>query len=128
VAYDDDHGHVAMPKLVGGPKYTRPPVAALSFAERPPDPDDFPLTSEWTPEDHALAQELGLDAPRPNALGSAVRAGAAMSAQPTPATDGHAARPNGRWSMSGGTMGADARPRHRGFGLFRGRSGRSGIG
>lgn len=55
----DDHGLGAMPKLVGGPKYSRPPVP-VARAERPPDPDDLPLMSEWTPEDQELAVQLGL--------------------------------------------------------------------
>jgi hypothetical protein len=119
VGYDEDRGHIAMPKLVGGPKYSRPPVTGVQPVERPPDPDDFPLLSEWTPEDHVLAQELGLDG----------RAEAATRAAPVPAQDaGHAARSGALWSIPGGAMAAESRPQHRGFGLFRSRNGRSGIG
>jgi hypothetical protein len=57
----DDRGLAAMPKLVGGPKYARPPAAGIQKSERPPDPDDLPLLSARTDEDHALARELGLD-------------------------------------------------------------------
>lgn len=118
MGYDDDRGHMAMPKLVGGPKYSRPPVAAMKHVERPPDPDDFPLASEWTPEDHVLAQELGLDG----------RSASAAPARPATPDAGHAPHPGAAWSISGGAMTPEARPRHRGFGLFRGRNGRPGIG
>ncbi len=43
---NDDHGHVAMPKLYGAPAYARPPLLPVSPVERPFDPDDLPLESE----------------------------------------------------------------------------------
>jgi hypothetical protein len=40
----------------------------------------------------------------------------------------HAMHPSSSWTVADGTMGAEVRPPHRGFGLFRGRSGRSDVG
>ena len=47
---NDDHGHVAMPKLYGAPAYARPPLLPVSPVERPFDPDDLPLESERSGE------------------------------------------------------------------------------
>jgi hypothetical protein len=99
----DDHSIAAMPKLVGAPNYSRPPVAAAFRVERPVDPDDLPLVSERTSEDHDLARELGLE-PIPSA-------GAAVPPGPPAASTA-----------------VDATPRKRGIrGLF-GRNSRSGAG
>ena len=43
---NDDHGHVALPKLYGAPAYARPPLLPVSQAERPFDPDALPLECE----------------------------------------------------------------------------------
>ncbi len=110
----DDRGLVSLPKLVGGPRYTRPPVG-LPQTARPPDPDELPLVSERTPEDHALAQELGI--------------GPSPSATHTTAVDaGNGARPNGSWTAADGRAATGRRSLHLGFGLFRGRKDQSGIG
>ena len=61
---NDEHAHVAMPKLYGAPAYARPPVVPVDTAERPFDPDDLPLESERTSEEHEVATELK---PRPYA-------------------------------------------------------------
>ncbi len=58
----DDRGLAALPKLVGGPRYTRPPRTGVTPAQRPASPDDLPLVSERNAEDHTLAAELHLDA------------------------------------------------------------------
>jgi len=119
---DDDRGLAALPKLVGGPKYSRPPLPDAPRVERPPDPDDLPIVSEWTPEDAALAVALGLDGAPVAAASSGVIAG--HTADNGPAAVG----PDGSWSLSSGTA-AEPTPPRRGFGgLFRGRSGRSGAG
>jgi hypothetical protein len=110
----DDRGVVSLPKLVGGPRYARPPIVGVAQTPRPPDPDELPLVSERTPEDHALAQELGIE-PSPPSL-PAANEGA-----------GRALHPSGSWTADG-TIAAEGRPRHRGLPLFRGRSGRSGAG
>ncbi|MFN8631249.1 MAG: hypothetical protein U0838_13315 [Chloroflexota bacterium] len=140
----DDRGLAAMPKLVGGPRYTRPPVSGLPSTQRPPDPDDLPLVAARTEEDEALARELGLDAagmtgstgtagfaaavavtqaPAP----AAAHTGAVATAEAPDTTGTAAAHPNGSWSISSGSAPASSSSR-RGFGgLFRGRNGRSGA-
>ena len=55
---NDEHAHVAMPKLYGAPAYARPPAVPVATAERPFDPDDLPLESERTGEEDDLASEL----------------------------------------------------------------------
>ena len=55
---NDEHAHVAMPKLYGAPAYARPPVLPTAPAERPFDPDDLPLESERTRDEEKLANEL----------------------------------------------------------------------
>lgn len=52
---NDDHGHVALPKLYGAPAYARPPAKPVERAERPFDPDELPLESARTDEDRELA-------------------------------------------------------------------------
>lgn len=111
----DDRGLTALPKLVGGPKYSRPPGAGAQRADRPPDPDDLPLESARTPEDQALAAELGL----------------AASATPIAAVEMGAAAPGGNGAGSaGGDASSRTAPGHakRGLGvLFRGKDGRPGA-
>ena len=55
---NDEHVQVAMPKLYGASAYARPPVVPVAVAERPFDPDDLPLESERTREEHELATTL----------------------------------------------------------------------
>jgi hypothetical protein len=118
-----------MPKLVGGPRYSRPPVAIPSRIERPPDPDDLPLVAEWTPEDIALAAELGLDAttatdPAEPAFATAP----SMTAASADASAHASAHPNSSWSVGSGTIATEAPPARRGLGgLFRSRRDRSGA-
>jgi len=123
----DDSGLAAMPKLVGGPRYSRPPVVIPVRIERPPDPDDLPLVAEWTLEDRALAAELGLDAPS----ATEVVAPAFVTAPAAAPVDagGHAsAHPDGSWSVSGGSIATEIPPARRGLGgLLRGRRDRSGA-
>jgi hypothetical protein len=117
----DDHGLAALPKLVGGPKYSRPPVTGLERAERPPDPDDLPLVSQRTPEDSALAAELGLESAH-----AVVTASNAAGASVTEAGRS-VVHPNGTWSLGSRTSAEPASLR-RGFGrLFRGKNSRSGA-
>jgi hypothetical protein len=114
---DDDRGLAAMPKLVGGPTYSRPPQAGAPRVERPPNPDDLPLVAEWTPEDAALAMELGLEA--------AVAAASSGATAGQPADNGRAAvLPDGTHSPGNGTAAQAASSRRGLGGLFRGRSGR----
>ena len=111
----DDRGVVSLPKLVGGPRYARPPKVGVAETARPPDPDELPLVSARTPEDHALAQELGIEPSPPSPPAANEGAGRAL-------------HPSSSWTAAGGTIGADVRPRHRGLSLLRGRNGRSGAG
>jgi hypothetical protein len=55
---NDEHAHVALPKLYGAPAYARPPVVPVAPVERPFDPDDLPLEAERSREDRDLAVEL----------------------------------------------------------------------
>jgi hypothetical protein len=55
---NDEHAHVALPKLYGAPAYARPPLVPEATAERPFDPDDLPLESERSRDEHDLASEL----------------------------------------------------------------------
>src|SRR3954464_12125542 len=55
---NDEHAHVALPKLYGAPAYARPPVLPVAPVERPFDPDDLPLEAERPPEEAKLASEL----------------------------------------------------------------------
>ena len=55
---NDEHAHVAMPKLYGAPAYARPPIVPVSSSERPFDPDDLPLESERSGEEHELVSHL----------------------------------------------------------------------
>src|SRR5436305_4568798 len=55
---NDDHAHVALPKLYGAPAYARPPVLPVAPVERPFDPDDLPLEAERSREEQKLANEL----------------------------------------------------------------------
>ena len=49
--------HVALPKLVGGPKYTRPPVP-VKLQPRPFDPDEMPIDAFQTEDERDLAGSL----------------------------------------------------------------------
>jgi hypothetical protein len=53
----EDQPHVALPKLVGGPKYTRPP-AAVPVQPRPFDPDEMPIDAFMTEDERVLAESL----------------------------------------------------------------------
>jgi hypothetical protein len=55
---NDEQPHVALPKLYGAPAYARPLVAPVAPTERPIDPDDLPLESEQTEEEHDLARRV----------------------------------------------------------------------
>jgi hypothetical protein len=131
---NDDRGLGAMPKLVGGPRYTRPPLG-LPPAERPVDPDDLPLENERTPEDHALVVDAGF-APAPAGDAPVASSGNASSAAYVPAPGPDAAPReveylSGAWTASGGVAApAGSRSLRRSFGsLFRTRSGGStGLG
>jgi hypothetical protein len=121
----DDRGLVALPKLVGGPKYSRPPAAGAPRTDRPPDPDDLPLESVRSPEDQALAAELGLAAPHVPA-----ETAAAVGTPTTHDTGGHGdPHADGvRNAVDGATTGVPAKPTKRALGvLFRGRSGQHGA-
>jgi hypothetical protein len=53
----EEQQHVALPKLVGGPKYTRPP-AAVPVQPRPFDPDEMPIDAFRTEDERDLAESL----------------------------------------------------------------------
>lgn len=54
----DDRGHSALPKLYGAPAYSRPPAVIASRGVPPHSPDDLPLESERTDEEHDLARHF----------------------------------------------------------------------
>jgi hypothetical protein len=54
----NEERHIALPKLFGAPAYARPPVVPVAPVERPFDPDDLPLESERTRDEHEIASEL----------------------------------------------------------------------
>ena len=49
--------HVALPKLVGAPQYSRPPVVA-PVQPRPFDPDEMPIDAFRTEDERDLAESL----------------------------------------------------------------------
>jgi hypothetical protein len=53
----DEQQHMALPRLYGGPAYSRPPRPVGEIV-RPFDPDELPLEAERTEVDQALASEL----------------------------------------------------------------------
>ncbi len=130
----DDRGLGAMPKLVGGPRYTRPPVG-LPPAERPSDPDDLPLESERASENGTLGVDPGF-APAPAGNATVSNSGNASIATYAPAPGPDAAsrafgHQSGARTVGGGFASpAGSRSLRRSFGsLFRTRSGGStGLG
>lgn len=54
---DNEAAHVALPRLVGGPAYARPPLR-ITPTVMPLDPDDLPIAVEQTPEERAIAEAL----------------------------------------------------------------------
>ncbi len=74
---NEEHAHVALPKLYGAPAYARPPVLKVVTAERPFDPDALPIEAYQTDEEREIAKELdestwtaASDAPAPSREGS----------------------------------------------------------
>jgi hypothetical protein len=55
---NEEHAHVALPKLYGAPAYARPPVLKVVTAERPFDPDSLPIEAHQTEEDREIAKEV----------------------------------------------------------------------
>jgi hypothetical protein len=55
---NEEHVHVALPKLFGAPAYARPKVTPVARADRPFDPDELPLESVQTEEERQLMKEL----------------------------------------------------------------------
>jgi hypothetical protein len=49
--------HVALPKLVGAPQYSRPPVP-VKVQPRPFDPDEMPIDAFRTDDERELADSL----------------------------------------------------------------------
>lgn len=57
---NEDHGHVALPKLYGAPAYARPVVVVVQQADRPFDPDALPIEAVQTDEERELARQLAI--------------------------------------------------------------------
>ena len=55
---NEQHAHIALPKLYGAPAYARPPVLTVVTTDRPFDPDSLPLEIEQTDEERELTEEL----------------------------------------------------------------------
>ncbi|MGH2464832.1 MAG: hypothetical protein ACRDGI_05170 [Candidatus Limnocylindrales bacterium] len=53
----DEQQHMALPRLYGGPAYSRPPRPVQEIV-RPFDPDELPLEADRTEIDDALVSEL----------------------------------------------------------------------
>ena len=53
----DEQQHMALPRLYGGPAYSRP-ARPVQDVVRPFDPDELPLEAERSEIDQALASEL----------------------------------------------------------------------
>jgi hypothetical protein len=121
----DDRGLAALPKLVGGPRYSRPPVGAQPV-ERTPGLDDLPLVSDWTPEDQELAVQLGISvtpAADPGAAVTTAADGGTARIRQT-GTAHAAAHQKGIWG-GGGRLGTPAPVRRRLGGILKGRDGRT---
>ena len=91
---NEEHAHVALPKLYGAPAYARPPVLTVVTAERPFDPDSLPIEAHQTEEEREFAKELdavdldgGLGRPDRVARGLAAAARPAVPAQRDHAPD-----------------------------------------
>lgn len=57
MSFEEQHHHVALPKLYGGPAYARP-TPIVAHTPRPPDLDDLPLTAFQTPDEREVAERL----------------------------------------------------------------------
>jgi hypothetical protein len=55
---NEEHTHVALPKLYGAPAYARPPVLKVVTAERPFDPDSLPIEAHMTDEEREISKEV----------------------------------------------------------------------
>jgi hypothetical protein len=55
---NEDHAHVALPKLYGAPAYARPPAVPVEEAERPFDPDALPIEAVQTDEEREIARRI----------------------------------------------------------------------
>jgi hypothetical protein len=55
---NEEHGHVALPKLYGAPAYARPPRPPVEAVERPFDPDELPIEAARTDEERELVRQL----------------------------------------------------------------------
>lgn len=55
---NEEHVHVALPKLYGAPAYARPPAQPVQRADRPFDPDEMPLESAQTDDERELIRQL----------------------------------------------------------------------
>jgi hypothetical protein len=99
--------HMALPRLYGGPAYSRPPRPVEVLA-RPFDPDELPLEADRTDDDIALVNELNgatwapasaapvkAKARRGRAAKEAARQAAAQAAVPAGVAQGSGTTPEG---------------------------------
>jgi hypothetical protein len=106
----DEQQHMALPRLYGGPAYSRPPRPTAEIV-RPFDPDELPLEADRTETDHALANELAgatwSAPPAPPAKTRKARRGRAATQLPVgvaasgPGHDGSAENSDGHGGLQG---------------------------
>jgi hypothetical protein len=105
----DEQQHMALPRLYGGPAYSRPPRPVQEIV-RPFDPDELPLEADRTEIDHALASELAgatwSPPPLPAARTRKTRQGRAAAQTPVgiaaaPATPGSSDNGDGHGGLQG---------------------------
>ena len=107
----DEQQHMALPRLYGGPAYSRPPRPVQEIV-RPFDPDELPLEADRTEIDHALASELSgatwSPPPLPAAKTRKSRRGRASAQTPVGVAAGGPATPGS--SENGDHAGLQGRP------------------
>lgn len=57
MSFEEQHQHVALPKLYGAPAYARP-KAPVDHTPRPADLDDLPLSAFQTADERRLAEAM----------------------------------------------------------------------
>jgi hypothetical protein len=99
----EEQQHMALPRLYGGPAYSRPPRPVQEIV-RPFDPDELPLEADRTDTDMALANELAgatWTAPAPPPAKSRKARRGRASAQAVSVAAGQSESANGHAGLQG---------------------------